>query len=91
MLEIVSFSWQTRATRCSLHIEVLLVKLKTVCYECFLSGRFHCEDYCDTLYPSTFSISKKFHALGFGGPRETEYVKRMSANFWSHNKMGSVT
>ena len=41
----------TQQTRCSLPVEFLLVKLKTLDPDCFSSDRLECEDYFCVFYP----------------------------------------
>jgi len=50
---------QISETYCSLHIEVMLVKLKTLRLDYFLSDHRHCEDYYRTTYNLLCPISKK--------------------------------
>ena len=58
-------TWQRR----SLHVEVLLVKLKTLYSEGLLSHRLQCEDYCYVLSPVTCPTSKSSTGSDLAGER----------------------
>ena len=49
---------QIAETYCSLHVEVMLVKLNTLHLEYFISDHLHCEDYYYTTYNLLCPISK---------------------------------
>lgn len=59
---MVSFVSQTSFTSENtfilINVEVMMVKLKTLRSECFLSRRLYCEDYCYILGPFLCSANK---------------------------------